>query len=197
MKTIFKTGTVLTAENLNLAQLAYGNAGVINGSEVYVNGNNLIVSSGLLKFSDGMIVSLDGTDFFDWSNLAHNTYYCYAVRYGNDVTFSVSLVLPTEYAYILLATVTIGDCCTVVNVQKSSVSKTEKTIDGSQLSATSVISENIDVDLVTDDDKKVKYLSGILQADKTFAKVYIPFTSPMFTITKAKLKLKLSSDTIL
>lgn len=198
MKTIFKTGTYLTAENLNLAQLAYGSAGVISGAEVYSNGNNLIVSSGLLKFSDGMIVSLDGTDYFDWSNLAHNKYYCFAVRYGNDVTFSVSLVLPTDYEYIILAVATIGDSCTIVNVQKSSISKSEKIIDGIQLSPTSIIYDGLGTaELVTDSDKYVKYLSGIISAGSTSAKIYVPFTNPLFTITKAKLKLKLSSDTIL
>lgn len=134
MNTIFKTGTFLTADNLNLAMLANGDPGIISGCKVYYETiDTLLVTSGIIKFDDGSIVKMDGTDSIDVSTLAHSTYYVYVVEYGNSVSLEINLTLPTDYDYVQLATVTLyDDSITIVNTNYNDI-KNEIRIDNSNL----------------------------------------------------------------
>ena len=121
MKSIFKTGTFLTADNLNLAQRASGLTGIIDGCEVSVSDKTLFLAKGLIKFDDGTLVALEGTETIDISNVSPGDYFVVVIQYSSFSTdYSLVKELP-DYPYIKLADVTVGtNTIDINNVTKSS-----------------------------------------------------------------------------
>ena len=196
MKILFQTGTPITAENLNLAQLATSKPGVLSGCDIYESDEYLVASQGCVQFSDGAIVYLDGTDRVKFDTLAHNEYYAYIVRYGNDFAFEVSMMLP-EYEHIVLADIIITDnSIKIVNSKKSTSLNSELIIDGSSLHPNFLVyDETAFVATFSKDFTKLTTFLRIQVNNESY--LGIPFTYPNFLATKIRLKAKLSSDTSL
>lgn len=124
MKSIFKTGTFLTAENLNLAQRVSGLVGIIEGCEVYNYDKKLLgISKGIAKFDDGDIIQFDGGESIDISNRSTGNYYVVVIKYSSySLAYDIVSNLP-DYPYIKLADVLIGtNTVSISNSNKSSIS---------------------------------------------------------------------------
>lgn len=124
MKSIFKTGTFLTAENLNLSQKVSGLMGIIEGCEVYNYDNKLLgIAKGTAKFEDGDIIQFDGGESLDISNKSIGNYYVVVIKYSSySIDYDIVSDLP-EYPYIKLADIIIGtNSVSISNANKSSVS---------------------------------------------------------------------------
>lgn len=191
MRILFQTGTAITSENLNLAHLATGNPGVLSGCEVYVDDNYLVLSTGCVQFTDGVLLYLDGTDKIQWDNLPHNKYYIYIVNYGNDYSLEVSILLPEDYKYVVLAEIEIDDTITINNVKKSTTPDQEKIIDGYSLYANS-ISDNVEATFEKDSTLFFSYTKLNINNEGSFV---IPFTYPIFNVKSIMLRASISSDT--
>lgn len=197
MKILFQTGTVLTSENMNLAHLATGNPGVLSGCDVYLDDDYIKTVSGCVQFKDGTIVYLDGSDKIKYENFAHNEYYAYVVRYGNDYAFEVSIMLPEDYEYITLAEITILDINNVQinNVKKSTIYNQEKIIDGYALHPDYIVhNEFVTLTFSKDYSTYSTFLKAFVNGEGWLS---FPFTYPNFNINKIKMKASLSSDTTL
>lgn len=123
MKSIFKTGTFLTAKNLNLAQMASGLSGIVDGCDVSLedNNNTLHISKGLVKLDDGVLLEFDGTEILDISTLQSNkVYYVCAIEYSSfSIDYAIVETIP-EYSNVILAIVTKdGNSVSVENQSKS------------------------------------------------------------------------------
>lgn len=193
MRILFQTGTAITSENLNLAHLATGKPGVLSGCEVYIDDNYLIVSKGCVQFYDGVLVYLDGSDKLQWDNLPHNKYYMYLVNYGNDYSLEISILLPEDYKYVVLAEIEIEDnnTITINNVKKSTTPDQEKVIDGYSLYANSIV-DNVEATFEKDSTLFFSYTKLSINNEGYFV---IPFTYPNFEVKNIILRASLSSDT--
>lgn len=130
MRSIFKTGTFLTAKNLNLAQRISGLVGVIEGCEVVEADKALTIGAGTIKFEDGTIVSFEGNEIIDISNKSSGTYYVVVIKYS-DYSLSYDIVsdIP-DYPYVKLADVSItSNSVSIDNVFKSNASIENVTLD--------------------------------------------------------------------
>jgi len=198
MRIIWQTGTVITADNLNLSQLAYGSPGIISGCSVYESNNYLYVSSGIIKFEDGMVVYLDGTDFVDFSSVAHSQYYLYAIQYGTSIELSLSLTLPSNYEYVLLATIQITDSGTIItNETVSSSVKSEMSLFGNVLSQASYDSGISSITPSVNETLEFPYISIITASASSGGSLYIPFVMPKYAPTKFNIRGIMSSDTLI
>lgn len=196
MKTLFQTGTPITSENMNLAHLSNSKPGVLNGCEVYEDENSLVISSGCVQFNDGSIVYLDGTDKLQINSLAHNEYYVYIIRYGNDFSIEISIILPEEYEYIILANVILSDnLIKIINSKKSTSLSSEKIIDGCNLHPNFLIFDDTALTVVFDKNDFTQLKSSLRVQVNDDSFIGIPFTYPNFSVSKVKIKAKLSSDT--
>lgn len=198
MRALFQTGTSITSENMNLAHLANGNPGVLLGCEVYEDGEYLVVSKGCVQFSDGLIVYLDGTDKVKHDALAHNEYYLYIVRYGNDFALEIKMVLP-EYENIVLANVFISseNDIKIINTKKSTAVEAEKIIDGVMLNPIGLIYDESALTLAYNNKDFILYTTHLLVVVNRDSSLGFPFTYPNFNVSNIRLKAKLSSDTSL
>lgn len=124
MKPIFKTGTFLTANNLNLAQKASGLSGIIEGCSVVESSENFLLSiePGLVKLDSGIIVIFDGSELIDTSDLPNDKYFVCLVEYSeHSIDYGIFKFEPTEYPHVILATVVkSGNSFTITNGVKAS-----------------------------------------------------------------------------
>ena len=111
MKVLFQSGTFISAENLNLLSLAANDSGIVKGCKVYKDTltNSLKISDGFVQFKDGTLVYLKNEDNISLDNLTHDNYYIYVVRYGNNFVIESNMLLPSDYEYVLLATINVND----------------------------------------------------------------------------------------
>ena len=130
MRSIFKTGTFLTAKNLNLAQRASGFFGIIEGCDVSNEDKLITIGEGIAKFEDGTIVSFDGNESIDTSSFPVGEYKVVVIKYS-DYSLSYDLVKnEPEYEFIKLADVVIKtNSMSIVNSYKASSPTTAMVLD--------------------------------------------------------------------
>ena len=197
---LFKTGSYLTADNLNTAQLAYGLPGIISGASVYSSATNVLsIQKGIIKFSDGSIVSLDGTDYLDISGLSQTTYYVYLVKYGEDVSLEINITTPTDYIYVTLAVVTVtNDSVSIVNENPSATANCNLVLEGNNLVQNAIYSTSeLSVSLAENETLGIKYLNCITQASASEGSLCFGFLYPSWSIRNIKILGTSSADTIL
>ena len=193
MKVLFQSGTFISAENLNLLSLAANDSGIVKGCKVYKDTltNSLKISDGFVQFKDGTLVYLKNEDNISLDNLTHDNYYIYVVRYGNNFVIESNMLLPSDYEYVLLATINVNDDVEIHNADTHD--HFEKIIEGFSIKDSVLSSASVtNVNNVKDYANYTIYFSATVK-EKGF--IAIPFTFPNFTIAKIRLKAVIDEDT--
>lgn len=128
MKPVFRTGSFLTAKNLNLAQRVSGFTGIIEGCDLSVIDTLLLgINSGISKFDDGLVIVFDGNETLDMSSKEDGDYYICVIEYSeHSIVLEAVKALP-EYRNIELGTLTKeGRNLTVRSNPKSSLTYVRK-----------------------------------------------------------------------
>lgn len=147
MKPVFRTGSFLTATNLNLAQRVSGFTGIIEGCDLFVRDTLIIgIEKGLSKLADGVVLEFNGNDSIDMSSKEDGDYYVCVIEYSiHSIVLDVVKTIPS-YEHLELGTITKqGIKLNVRSNPKSSLSYSRKYFDISYLK------EYFECDIARDD----------------------------------------------